>query len=35
MRAPEIVMREPRIVAELKVPKRTRKRAPLSLDARR
>lgn len=32
LRAPEIVMREPRIVAELKVPKRTRERAPLSLD---
>jgi hypothetical protein len=32
LRTPEIVMREPRIVAELKVPKRTRKRAPLSLD---
>src|SRR5262245_40565130 len=32
VRAPEIVMREPRIEAELKIPNRRRRRAPLSLD---
>lgn len=31
-RAPEIVMREPKIAAELKMPNRARRRSPLSLD---